>query len=245
MKASHCVELLFVSQPIDARIAVVFLHGVDTNVEHGWSQPGAHKSFVTRLSEELPAAAVGTFTYPCTLRHFVEDGLSIEQLARGVAASFRDHLLEAYRTIVVVGHCLGGSIAVTALRMLSEQQPLWSPAWANLVMFLIDVPFTTSDQGPSEWLGGLMEVLRYPRELLEANAEFWKERELRMPIEAYALISDGPSWITPLRPDAWLPDDNIRRLPLSHLEIARPAGNGPFPTCDYIVERLVKLEPPP
>ncbi len=118
MKASHCVELLFVSQPIDARIAVVFLHGVDTNVEHGWSQPGAHKSFVTRLSEELPAAAVGTFTYPCTLRHFVEDGLSIEQLARGVAASFRDHLLEAYRTIVVVGHCLGGSMGKRAAAAL-------------------------------------------------------------------------------------------------------------------------------
>jgi hypothetical protein len=249
--ASDCVEFLFVSQPTDARIVIVFLHGLDTDAEHGWSRPGASKTFVARLIEDIPAAAVGTFAYPCALRHFVGDGgLSIEVLARGVADVFCDRLLETYRTIVVVGHCLGGGIAVTALRLLSERAPqnsVWSPTWANLILFLIDAPFTIPDQGPSEWLRGLMEALTYNEELLETNAEFWADRivgppELRLPVEAHALISDGPSWVAPLRRDAWLPDSNVRRIALSHLDIARPATDGPFPTYDYVIERLRNLK---
>ena len=241
------VDFLFVSQPNDARIAIVFLHGLDTDAEHGWSQPGASKTFVTRLIDDIPAAAVGAFAYPCALRHFVGDGgLSIEALARCVADVFCERLLETYRTIVVVGHCLGGAIAVTAMRLLS-QKAVWSPTWASVELFLIDAPFAVPDEGPSEWLRGLMETLTYTEELAKSNAEFWAERivgppKLRLPIEAHALVSDSPSWVAPLRPDAWLPDGNVRRIALSHLDIARPGDAGPFQTYDYIVERLGNLE---
>ena len=248
--SSDRVEFLFVSQPLDARTVIVFLHGLDTDAEHGWSQPGASKTFVTRLIEDIPAAAVGTFAYPCTLRHVVGGGLSIEALARGVADVFCDRLLETYRTIVVVGHCLGGALAVTAMRLLSGRAPhqaVWSPAWASLELFLIDAPFAVPDPGPSEWLRGLMEALTYTEELARSNAEFWAELivgppQLRLPVEAHALISYAPSWVAPLRPDAWLPESNVCRIALSHLDIARPAEDGPFQTYDYVVERLGNLE---
>lgn len=244
--SSDCVEFRFVSQPVDAQVVVVFLHGLDTDAEHGWSQTGSAKTFVTRITEDIPAAAVGTFAYPCTLRDFVSGDLSLDALARGVAEVFREHLLEAYHTIVVIGHCLGGAIAVTALRLLSErapQQTVWSSAWARLVLFLIDAPFAVPDEGPSEWLRGLMKTLTYTEELAKTNAEFWVERilgrpERRLPVEAHALISAGPSWVTPLRPDAWLPDINVRRLALSHLDIARSAADEPFPTYEYVIEQL-------
>lgn len=237
------VEFQLVSQPPDARIVIVFLHGLDTDAEDGWGRPGASKTFVTRLIEDIPAAAVGTFSYSSALRHFVQDGLTIDALAHGVAGVFCERLLEAYRTVVVIGHCLGGSIAVTALRLVSGRAPQksgWSPAWGSVAMFLIDAPFAVPDHGPSEWLHGLMETLAYTGELAQSNAAFWAERivgppKLRLPVEAHALISDSSSWVTPLRPDAWLPDSNVRRIALSHLDIARPAEDGPFPTYDYIV----------
>jgi hypothetical protein len=243
------VEFQLVSQPVDARIAIVFLHGLDTDAEHGWGRPGASKTFVTRIIDDIPSAAVATFSYPSALRHFVEDGVTIDALAHGVADVFCERLLKAYRTVVVIGHCLGGSIAVTALRLVSERAPQksgWSPAWGSVALFLIDAPFAVPDDGPSEWLHGLMEALTYTGELARSNAAFWGERivgppKLRLPVEAHALISDSSSWVTPLRPDAWLPDTDVRRIALSHLDIARPAEHGPFPTYDYIVEWLANL----
>lgn len=251
------VRIEFHSLPAAATAVVVFVHGLDGNPFAHWGASEHPGALITRVAADLPAVAIAALDYPCTLRRIAADpDLCLENLARQCAASIDEHLAGWFADIAFVSHCFGGLLATTSLRLLDEAQRGGRHPRRRVCLIQLDVPFCWPVPGPSDWLAGLFEALGVRPQTLERNVRFWREHVIgptchgdrtsttkpepdgRPAIEAFSLVTVEPGWTSAMLPEAELPSDRIRVVPLHHTEILDVPDRGPFPTHDFVIETL-------
>ena len=205
-------------------------------------------NFVRRACSDLEGAAFATIVYPTDLRRFKANAsLTAECIAEHIGACLSSEIIDCYRTVIVVGHCLGGLLTTMALPHLAKTRPDWIHSLRaegnRLILFLIDAP-NGLPKSPLDGIHvGLLKALRLPAAVVARNSRFWEARVLdrgpdRIPIDAYAITTSAESWVSQLNPGAGLPERNLCRVAISHQDIVRAPEVGPFEPYDFILQKL-------
>ncbi len=251
MAAAHAsgdedgVGLEFIAEPAGARAVVVFVQGL-----HGelYGADGDAAPFIGRLRHDLPDAAQAICTYPTDLRRYRDNAaLNVPELAALLADALRAAVLDRFENVAVVGHCLGGLLITMALPHVMRKAPDYLSRLrrgdCRLTYCLIDSPNDLPKQPLADIHKRLLEALRLPEDAVGDNGRYWREQVLergpgQVPVNACAVVTTNPSWVTPLNPEAGLSATRVCRVSMPHEAIVKAPTEGSFEPYEFVLARL-------
>lgn len=207
----------------------IFVHGL------GGSRYGSDSTwgnFPKFLYEDFPNADIGLYSYRTALRRLgLRKSVEIEAEAKILATCIRE--LPEYKSIVLIGHSLGGILAKGAVANLASTNQ--KKILLRLKgLFLMAAPQLGSLKvwWPIQWLSSDLRILKpHSRYLANIDQTFrdhlWLE-EARGPVgrnrlPTWAIVAAGDRWVDPLSATIGLTAKQISTVSGSHTEIVKPA----------------------
>lgn len=201
-----------------ARLQLVIVPGVEAPTDTKF------RSTLVDLSLCHHDLRIGVFTYPNSLRNFSDNpSLSLQTVAKACADALMGTLQSSVKT-VLIGHCFGGLILTMAFSQLPENR-------RSTTLVLLDTIADTAQTEISSWLGGLMEHLRVPETLLKDTAK-WLQSPIGQSTPIFAVMTEAPSWVTQMRPDAFRPQSMQFVVPTDHDDLLMQVLQNQTPPFD-------------
>ncbi len=230
------------TEPTKNERIVIFVHGL------GGSRYGANSTwgnFPKFLYEDLQEVDVGLYSYRTALgRVKFWKSIEIETEAKVLATRIRE--LQKYKSIVLIGHSLGGVLAKGAIAHLVETRKKILGRLNGL--FLLAVPQLGSLKvlWPFRLLSADMRVLApHSKYLAEIDRTFrnnlWLDQTRgphnRQNLPTWAVIAGSDRWVDQLSASIGLSDEQIFVVRGSHTQIVKPETKT-ADSYDYVLPRI-------
>ena len=246
--------LIPLREPEGASEAIIFVHGLGGDLYTTWGAKGSPATFITRLADAFPKAAVYSCGYSTGVKrvlHFSPKKLDFEELAEIWRGYIRDALLHRHSSVAIVCHSLGGVLTMTALRQLATYEKDFElglqEGESNLTLFMMGVPQHGTQTRGTGWFNRELKVLTYNDKVVRDNTEFWQSRMRQpedaripdhIPVAVYAVVSKADHWVPQLSAGDNLSESHIRRFEHSHTDMVKPPETGDFGPYDFVLSRL-------
>ena len=250
MSRSSDVQLVGISVPSEAKAAAVFIHGIAGHYLDSWGEKNCPATFLRRLSVDCPSVAVFSADYPSGMDRLVDDDdLTLRRLVEGWANVLGESVMNHYRAVAVIGFCLGGLLTTMAIRQWFVNDAKWAQCLASgdgrLMLFLLDTLHQVPNkEDHKEGLVGMRSAFQCGAEEFQENVNFWRglmkqefPRE-RLPVDAFALLSEGESFVKSWSPHAHLPSHRVHQTKVSHEHLVRPPTGGAFFPYDFVASKI-------
>ncbi len=224
---------------------VIFVHGL------GGSRYGANStwgSFPKFLYEDLPNVDIGLYSYRTALSRLkFWKSIEIETQAKILATRIRE--LQRYKSIVLIGHSLGGILAKGAIAFFAQTNQKRPLRRVN-GLFLMAAPQLGSLKVPQflrRFSPDFRVLAPHSRYLAEIDRIFrdhlWLDQartpKNRHNLPTWAVVAAGDKWVDPLSASIGLAAEQIFIVNGSHTEIVKPETKG-ADSYDYVLPRIRK-----
>jgi hypothetical protein len=198
--------------------AIVLVMGLEV-IE---SDKDTEKKLISRVQMDFKSSSVYKLSYPSRIK---KDSSAVDHNATDIATEYaelvKSDLLEKYSSVIIISYCLGGiytSFMLPKLKLIMNHT-LDKPSQLKLIM--IDVPHYCTSDTITNWFKKLIDHLRISTQDLLENMAFWKLNVIsgRMAFlkdRSYAIVSSKKSWITPMKPAAFLPPSRVFNINEKH-----------------------------
>jgi len=202
---------------------------------HGWGGDRYRTwgNLPALLFADLVSCDIGLYSYASGARRFARRSVSIslDLQAEHLAHAVRDL---AYRTVVLVGHSMGGLLSSLAVVKLvdSQTRSAAGPAYAKLAgLFLCATPQAGTSKVP-RWLGWMTKDFRFLHlhsNVAQAIARRFSDRitadgldpsKVRLPV--FALVAAADRVVDPFSASLALPSDRIKIVLKGHRGLVKP-----------------------
>lgn len=222
---------------------ILFLHGLDGGPLKTWGMPGHPGTFPLRLGAARPYDDVLSLGYPARpLDYTRRSGLTIPRVATELATTFAQ-LAPRYRRLDIVAHCMGGLVAIDALRRCWQANASQAGRLAALDLrcVLLDAPLLIGPTVPPHWLARMIVRLGIDDATLELGVD-WLRRV--RPMRCIVATSSLPGWVRYFQPNAAGRTEDRHVVALSHDAISRAPLEGTFAPLTITLQALERQVAP-